>query len=960
MTIRIKNNTLNLPSKAQLYIKTLLKYENNMKKHALLFIGLLCFSALSFADKVINVQPNGINDIQQINQAIETAKTFSGEKVIVKLGGGTYNLHRNQAIVVKYFISNTMSWGSSPDNLKYIGIHLKSAKDITIDGEGAKLITHGEITSVIVDECENITLKNFTIDAADPTVTEMKVESVSGQVVTYKVHDDSNFQINGSTLKWVGEYGWTFNGGGVAPQVYDPKQDITWRGANPFSGVTAISNLGGKRVQITYNSVPGDVQVGRSFQMRDAVRDQVAGFIHKSKNVVYDHISLNFLGNFGVVCQYSDTLSFLNCRFGPNAASGRTVAGFADFLQVSGCKGLLKVEDSYFSGAHDDPINVHGTYLKIQNYVSSTQVKVKFMHHESWGFDAFFVGDSIEFVDVASMISIQSAKITAISRNDDQNITLSFDKPINISSFEAKSKGVVVENISWTPEVEIRRNYFSRVPTRGILLTTRRRSVIEDNTFFKMQMAGIYVSGDAASWYESGKVTDLTIRNNKFIECGNPVIYFDPTNTQNNGYVHSNITIDNNEFFIKTGNAVGGKSVNNLSFTNNTIIHTGNTPVDNYVSLNNSGTVIKTNNKKIQPGTVSLTNATTNASSSKPGNRHEEAIDEDTNTSWSAESSDTKKWWSIALNKPTNVNRIMLNFPINYVWKYIIEVSKDGTSWEPVINQSDNTTAVIFHSNYGNLGRGIQFIRVSFNSADASLANVVIFGGDDIPVKENLLSGTVIGTEGSWGNDPNSRREAVYDGNMNTFFDAPSGFGWAGLDLGGVHEYAIDSIRFAPRSGDYHLPRMKGGKFEIANNPNFSPSAQLFQITEIPAFQYYTVAINNQTGGRYVRYASPIDGFGNVSEVEFYGKAKVNSHIGSNTHDAFTLTVDRKNKNVYVHLKNYKTNNCLINVYSSMGTLIKQLSKTEENFEISLQDLASGCYIIQLLGDKSYQSKFIL
>ena len=43
-----------------------------------------------------------------------------------------------------------------------------------------------------------------------------------------------------------------------------------------------------------------------------------------------------------------------------------------------------------------------------------------------------------------------------------------------------------------------------------------------------------------------------------------------------------------------------------------------------------------------------------------------------------------------------------------------------------------------------------------------------------------------------------------------------------------------------------------------------------------------------------------------------------------------------------------------------MGTLIKQLSKTEENFEISLQDLASGCYIIQLLGDKSYQSKFIL
>lgn len=87
------------------------------------------------------------------------------------------------------------------------------------------------------------------------------------------------------------------------------------------------------------------------------------------------------------------------------------------------------------------------------------------MHHESWGFDAFNVNDSIEFIDVATMQKIDAAKVAAVQRNDDYNITLTFDKAIDVTAFSAKSSGVVVENITWTPEVEIRRNYFSRVST---------------------------------------------------------------------------------------------------------------------------------------------------------------------------------------------------------------------------------------------------------------------------------------------------------------------------------------------------------------------------------------------------------------------------------------------------------------------------------------------------------------
>ena len=42
-----------------------------------------------------------------------------------------------------------------------------------------------------------------------------------------------------------------------------------------------------------------------------------------------------------------------------------------------------------------------------------------------------------------------------------------------------------LENITYTPEVEIRDNYFTRTSTRGVLVTTPRKVVIENNVFEK-------------------------------------------------------------------------------------------------------------------------------------------------------------------------------------------------------------------------------------------------------------------------------------------------------------------------------------------------------------------------------------------------------------------------------------------------------------------------------------------
>ena len=148
------------------------------------------------------------------------------------------------------------------------------------------------------------------------------------------------------------------------------------------------------------------------------------------------------------------------------------------------------------------------------------------MHPQTFGFHAFFPGDEVAFINSNTLLPVVEAKVKKVTRVDDRHVIVEIDRqlPETVRSTEL----VAVENLTWTPEVVIRNNYFSRIPTRGILVTTRKKVVIEDNTFYRMQMSAILIADDARSWFESGPVTDVTIRRNKFIECGEPVINVAP------------------------------------------------------------------------------------------------------------------------------------------------------------------------------------------------------------------------------------------------------------------------------------------------------------------------------------------------------------------------------------------------------------------------------------------------
>lgn len=532
-------------------------------KNSILFTICSFFVLTATAQNVIKVNPENGDMTKKIQAAIEKARSYNGKAVVIELQNADYNIHRESSSQILYHISNTASEKENPNQTKHIGLWLKGLKNVTIDGKGAHLVTHGEMTSFVIDQCENIILRNFTVTAADPTVPELTVTEVGERHMTVRIHPRSRYQIKDGKFSFVGD-NWSLSDG--IAQSYDPEKDITWRSWSPLNGLRKAIELEPNLLRFIYDKAP-QARPGLTFQMRDGIRDQACGLIQFSKNVTLDNLHLDFLGNFGIVGQMSENITYRNMAFEPEAGSGRTCAGFADFVQMSGCKGKITIENSRFSGAHDDPINIHGTHLAVTEFLAPNQIVVKYMHHQTYGFQSFLPGNMIEFIDPHTLLSLSSAKVKKAEMKNEREITITLDKPV--TSKVKETEGLVIENVTYTPEVEIRGNYFSRIPTRGILVSTRRKVIIEDNTFFRMQMSGILIADDARSWFESGMVRDVTIRNNDFIECGGPVIFIAPENDRNEGYVHRNITIANNRFRLTGTDAISAKSVDGLKITDN-------------------------------------------------------------------------------------------------------------------------------------------------------------------------------------------------------------------------------------------------------------------------------------------------------------------------------------------------------------------------------------------------------
>lgn len=490
----------------------------------------------------------------------------------VTFAAGEYDFYQGVALSRKFQISNT---NDAPKKAKPIILSFENVKNYILEGDKdskTDIFVNGKMIHCAITHSENISINHLCFDFRRPTMSEYQVVAVNENSVDVRIHDDSKYRIHNNKLIWVGD-GWEL----TAPQFTQEgnvASQTLFRAQSLFANAAKIEELEKNLVRITFNK-KRNVKLHNIFQERNTHREMVGAFTANSKNVSYVNCAFYFMHGLGIVNQFTENITLKNIWFAPRVNSGRTASCWADAIQASSCKGLLLIEDCMFSGTHDDPLNVHGTALRIISKKSSNVIIARFMHGQTFGFQPFFPNDEIEFVSNTSMTPYHKNKVVSVQKLNEREFELTLEN--EAAAFE---KNHVLDNLTWYPEVVIKNCVINMCSTRGFLLTSMKPILVEKCLFTRTFMPAILVEGDANGWFESGRIRNMVLRDNIFMECAEPVIQINPgTRTNKPGErVEKNILIENNTFKLKGNTAVSAKSVDGLRIINN-IFSTPKLPV---------------------------------------------------------------------------------------------------------------------------------------------------------------------------------------------------------------------------------------------------------------------------------------------------------------------------------------------------------------------------------------------
>jgi len=453
--------------------------------------------------------------------------------------------------------------------------------NIVIEGNSSNLIFHEQMQPFIFDKCKNITLRNVNIDWEQPLIAQAQVLEVKENSIHVNINlKESPYRI---------EEGKLFFGtrqDNLQPWKSTMEFDRDGRFVVPQTGDSGCLGRGWQNY-LAENILPGMIQINLSFLrkpavgnyliMRHAERIHSGIFIQNSKKIKVENVNLYHATGLGILAQFSEDLTFHQFRAIPNIRKNRYFGGGDDGIQISNCKGQVTINDCEFAGLMDDPINVHGTSVQVIEILSDKQLKCKFMHHQSVGLNWGHAGDKISFIENSGMKSLGTGEVASFKLLDNESFLVTFKTDIP----KQLEVGDALENLTWSPDLLVTNSHFKSCRARGLLVSTPGKVVIENN-IFESSGSAILIAGDANNWFESGAVTDVLIKNNVFTELCNTSSYQFcegiisiypeiPVLNEETAPFHKNIRIENNEFHPLDFPVLFARSVDGISFINNTI-----------------------------------------------------------------------------------------------------------------------------------------------------------------------------------------------------------------------------------------------------------------------------------------------------------------------------------------------------------------------------------------------------
>lgn len=559
--------------------------------HVLIICFFLVVSASMQAQRVVDLAQYGIRPSKKVDYSAKVMKVLSqiqaenknNEALIISFPKGEYHFYHQKAIEKTYFVSN-----HDQPNPKKIGLALEAWNNLTIEGNGSSFIFHGPMLPVALIKSKNCTLRNFSIDFAEPTISQVEIiENKGEEGMVIKMQEGVKHDLKGGELNTYGE-GWTrkpWVGNAFHPQT----RHMVYKTSDVLFNTKGIKAIG-KNTYYTPNFKHQALIPGTIFAIHTTDRPAPGVFLAENENTTIQHVTVHFADGMGLLAQLCNNITldaFNVCLKGDK--DPRYFTTQADATHFSQCRGKISSTNALYEGMMDDAINVHGVYLKLTKKVDDRTVIANFMHYQAYGFDWGYQGDSVQFVSSKTMDSVFVSTIAHIRPRNATNgkgmkeFEITFNDQLPQWDLEKESIGI--ENTTWTPEVYFAHNTIRNNRARGTLFSSMRKTVVEHNIFDHTSGTAILLCGDCNGWYESGACKDILIQNNTFINALTNMFQFTnavisiypeiPNLEQQKYYYHGGkkdaIRIINNTFKTFDKPILYAKSVDGILFQNNVI-----------------------------------------------------------------------------------------------------------------------------------------------------------------------------------------------------------------------------------------------------------------------------------------------------------------------------------------------------------------------------------------------------
>ena len=519
---------------------------------------------------IINFTPSKSN----ITPFVVEALTKNKEDVCLNFEKGEYHFYEDGSF------SGFFAPTNNETGVKKVAFPIIGNKNVTIDGNGSTFVFHQEVFPFIVKKSENVSVKNIVFTTAFPPFALLKIKEKRDDgflchidKATSPYHTENGhlvFELEGRMLSTQNNklsfhaldrllITYLFAGDCEETQENLPAKFADTDAICMGEDVFFRYRQNRKASPCVYNE--GEVISVNLEERRQ--RDII--FLEQTKTTTLSNIAIVRGGGMGVVAQLCTDIEISNLSVKPTDSAPVTIT--ADILHFVNCDGKISIHDCDFASSLDDACNIHGNYSLVKN-VTENSVIVEYGHFAHSYLEMYFPGDILTVINKSDYSVIGSFKVKNAKFVDECGLV----QEIEIDGLSPDiSQGMIIESANRMPDIHIYNNRNFEIPNWRL---SGKGNIVVENNVYENCFCPVYSFDLAEYWYESGRISNLTVRNNTFIntrfDLGSVVTGVSGFYGEDTPKIHGKITVENNTFDGNTNKHITIFGFKETNINNNT------------------------------------------------------------------------------------------------------------------------------------------------------------------------------------------------------------------------------------------------------------------------------------------------------------------------------------------------------------------------------------------------------